>query len=32
MDFLPKIEQDQIVNISNEGINYILNNIDPKCP
>ncbi len=32
MDTLPKLQQDQYVNISSEGLEYVLNNFDEKCP
>jgi len=32
MDMLPNIPHDENVQISNEGLSYILNNYDPSCP
>lgn len=32
MDNLPKIGHDESLNISTEGLSYILNNFDPNCP
>lgn len=32
MDNLPKIAHDETLNISSNGLAYILNNFDPNCP
>jgi hypothetical protein len=32
MDTLPKIGSNEQVNISSEGLSYILNNFDQSCP
>ena len=32
MDTLPKISNDENIEISSEGLAYILKNYDPSCP
>ncbi len=32
MNHLPKIPHDETVNVSSEGLSYILSNFDGSCP